>query len=171
MFNADYGILDHILMNLGITKGHFMWVIDTHKALGSLILVNVWRTVPFVMLTCLSGLQTIPTEIYEASAIDGIGPFRRLFKITVPLLFPVVRATILLMTIWIFNSFIYIYNITKGGPAKATETLAVFVYRVGMREYNYAYSAAASVILFLLTLIITIFYVIAFNKNEESLTK
>jgi multiple sugar transport system permease protein len=171
MFNADYGILDHILMSLKITREHFLWLVDIRKALGSLILVNIWRTVPFVMLTCLSGLQTIPVEIYEACSLDGIGPFRRLFKITIPLLFPVIRATILLLTIWIFNSFIYIYNITKGGPAKASETLAVFVHRVGIKEYNYPYSAAASVVLFFLTLIITVFYVIASNKNGEDIAK
>jgi multiple sugar transport system permease protein len=171
MYNTDYGILSQFAIDLGITKTPVLWLVDPTLSMWSLILVNVWKSAPFMMLICLSGLQTIPTDIYESCAIDGVGPVRRLFKVTIPLLFPVVRSTILLLTIWVLNNFIFIYNITRGGPAKATETMAVFVYRVGVKEYNYSYAAAAAVMLFIISLVFTIAYVIATNKSEVSLQK
>jgi multiple sugar transport system permease protein len=107
----------------------------------------------------LAGLQTVPTELYEAATVDGANKARQFRHITLPLLAPVMETTLLLQCIWQFNNFNLSYLVTKGGPLNTTELLAVRVYTESMTNFKYGYGAAISVVMMIVTLIPALMYI------------
>ncbi len=170
MYNADYGILNHILSSLKIIDGYQLWINSASQALACQAAVYVWKISPFVMIMYLSGLQNISSDIYEAAKIDGAGWLRQVFQITIPLLFPVMRSVILVSTIWSLNSFVYVYSITGGGPARASEIVQIFIYKTGIEQFKFEYSATAANIFLVIVMAIAFVYIVVTQKKEENLT-
>jgi len=125
----------------------------------SLIVINVWAMIPFSMVMFLAGLQTIPTELYEAATVDGASKGQQFRKITLPLLMPVVKTSVLLQGIWQFNSFNLSYLVTHGGPLNSTELLSVRVYNEAFNNFKYGYGAAISVVMLLVVLVPALIYI------------
>lgn len=165
MYHPVYGHINQILMNLGILDRpvSFLGSIDT--SLISVMMVNVWAVAPFCALNILASLYSIPTYIYEAADIDGAGAFRKFFKITLPLIFSDVKTLALLIGIWGFNSFDAIYIMTTGGPANSSSILVNQVYQYAFEFNNRGYSAAISVICFLVLSLFAFFYVRSKGKE------
>ena len=137
LFNADYGLLHRILPAVD-------WLGSPRIALHAAILVDVWKTTPFVALLLLAGLQAIPEEVLQAARVDGARPARVFFSIALPLL----RPAILLALLDAFRVFDAIYVLTEGGPANATETLSIYAYKTLMRSGDFGYGSALSVATF-----------------------
>lgn len=169
MYNADYGILNHILQTLGINDQYQLWINSASQSLQCQAAVYVWKISPFVMIMYLSGLQNISEDIYDAARIDGAGWFRQVFQITIPLLFPVMRSVILVSTIWSLNSFVYVYSITGGGPARSSEIVQIFIYKTGIEQFKFEYSATAANIFLLIVMSIAFIYILVTQKKEENL--
>jgi len=173
IFSRDRSPINGLLMKLGITKAPIAFLADPtlhfgflSKPMMYLILVNVWTILPFAIVMILSGLQTIPTELYEAAVIDGASKTKQFRFITFPLLMPVIEIVILLLFIWQFNSFNLNWMITNGGPMRTTEVMAVRIYLTAMQHYNYGYASAISVIMTLIVLVPAIFYIRRVTKEE-----
>jgi multiple sugar transport system permease protein len=143
------GVLNMILIDLGLSDTLIQWLANPHLALWSVILVVIWQGCPFYGMMFLAGLQSIPRELYEAASIDGANVFQRYRNVTLPGLTTVITITILLSTIWTANSFNYIYVLTGGGPANATMTFPMFAYQVGIAGAQRLGAASAITILFL----------------------
>jgi arabinogalactan oligomer/maltooligosaccharide transport system permease protein len=154
LYNSDYGVFNAMLRTAGLpTVG---WLDDPTTAKIAVIAVNVWLGVPFMMLALLGGLQAVPRELYEASAVDGASAWQRFRHITLPGLRPVSRTVVLLGTIWTFNQFGVIYLVTRGGPGDSTEILVTYAWRdafEGIRDYS---GSAAYGVLILLLLIVMV---------------
>lgn len=170
IYNADYGILNHILMSLGVIDSYQLWIADPKQVLLCIAVVYVWKIAPFVMIMYLSGLQSISTDIYEAATIDGAGSLTQVFKITIPLLFPVMRSVLLVSMIWSLNSFVYVYAISRGGPARVSELVQIFIYKTGIEQFKFEYSAAASNVFLLIVMAIAFIYNVVTEKKESSMT-
>ena len=170
IYNADYGILNHILYSLKIISQYQQWLGNPYQSLPCQAVVYVWKISPFVMIMYLSGLQGISKDIYEAARLDGAGWFRQVFKITIPLLFPVMRSVILVSTIWSLNSFVYVYSLTGGGPARVSEIVQIFIYKTGIEQFKFEYSAASANVFLVIVMAVAFFYVVISEKKEESLT-
>ncbi len=170
IYNADYGILNHFLLSLGIIDKYQLWVSDPKQVLACIAVVYVWKIAPFVMIMYLSGLQSISQDIYEAARIDGANWFTQVFKITIPLLFPVMRSVLLVSMIWSLNSFVYVYAISRGGPARVSELVQIFIYKTGIEQYKFEYSATAANVFFLIVMAIAFVYIVLTEKKEESMT-
>ncbi len=132
-----------------------------------MIIINVWSIFPFMMVMFLAGLQTIPPELYEAAEMDGARKSQQFFYVTLPSLIPVISTSILLQGIWQFNSFNISYMVTKGGPLHLTEVMAVRVYSEAFVNFRYGLAAATSVIMLLLVLIPSVFYLRANLKTAD----
>lgn len=169
IYNADYGVLNYILTSLHILSEPQPWVASTTQALASVAAVYVWKIAPFVMIMYLSGLQSISQDIYEAARLDGANWFTQVFRITIPLLFPVMRSTILVSVIWSLNSFVYVYSISGGGPARSSEIAQIFIYKMGIEQFNFEYSAAAANVFFLIVMVIAFIYISITEKKEENM--
>lgn len=136
ILNSEGGVLNSILNAFGF--GSVDWLGDPLAAKISVIMVNVWLGVPFMMVALLGGLQTVPKELYEAAEMDGASPWQRFRAVTLPGLRPVSGTVILLGTIWTFNQFPVIAMLTGGGPGGATNILVTEAYErafQGIRDY------------------------------------
>lgn len=141
LFNADYGVLHRLVPGID-------WLGSPWAALHAAILVDVWKTTPFVALILLAGLQAIPDEVLKAARVDGARPARVLFSITLPLLRPAILLALLFRTLDAFRVFDAIYVLTEGGPANSTETLSIYAFKTLMRSGDFGYGSALSVATF-----------------------
>jgi multiple sugar transport system permease protein len=155
MFDDTYGIINAVLLEWGIISSPVPWLSGVNMALISVIIVNIWRGVPFFMFSLLGGLQTIDKGMYEAARMDGAGWIRQFFFITVPSIMPVILISTLLSTIWTFNDFENIYLITGGGPLHASAVISTYTYEVAFLQNDFGKATAvASSIIPLLVLLI-----------------
>ncbi|WP_434588734.1 carbohydrate ABC transporter permease [Streptomyces sp. A5-4] len=167
LFNEKNGLLNSLLTGGGIDA--VPWLNDPTWAKFSVIAVNVWLGVPFMLVAMLGGLQSIPGELYEAAEIDGAGPWQRFRHITLPGLRAVSSTVVLLSSIWTFNMFPVIYLLTRGGPGDSTEILVTYAYRLSfvVSPRDFANSAAWGVLILLLLSLFAVVYRRALRKQGE----
>jgi len=156
MFNAEYGAVNLVLGKLGWLGLHpISWFGSELTAFSAAVITNIWLGFPFIMVIALGGLQSIPADLYEAARIDGAGPVRRFWNITLPMLKPVLMPALVLGTIWTFNNLNVIWLVTDQGlPADKSHILVTYVYKAAFFYYRYGYAAAFSVFIFLVLLLI-----------------
>ena len=141
------GVLNYILVNVGAIKLPVPWLAQFGTAMFSLVFVNAWRGIPFFGVTLLAGLQTIPADLYEAAEVDGASAWQLFWKITLPLIGPVLLVVTVLSVIWTFNDFSVVWLLTRGGPIHATEVFSTYTYKQGFELSNLGYGQAVSVII------------------------
>ncbi len=165
MFNVEYGAVNLMLGKIGIEA--VPWFTSEFWAFMAPVITNIWLGFPFIMVIALGGLQSIPKELYEAARIDGAGPVRQFYSITLPMLKPVLLPALVLGTIWTFNNLNVMWLVTDQGlPADKTHILVTYVYKAAFQYYRYGYAAAFSVFIFL----VLVFIVKGYNRaaREEA---
>ncbi|MDY0290411.1 MAG: sugar ABC transporter permease [Sphaerochaeta sp.] len=158
MVHDQYGVFNQILQTLGIIDSFLPWLSRDTSARLVLIMSDIWKTAPYVSLLVLAGLQTIPKTLYEAAAIDGAGPIRRYFSLTLPLLKPVLATAVLFRLISSFKVFTVIVALTNGGPGYATESLTMYTMRTYFDAGNYGYGSALATFTLFVTCIIALLF-------------
>jgi multiple sugar transport system permease protein len=147
ILNDQLGILNHVLLRIGLLGAPIAWLAQPATALASVIAVDVWKTVPFVFVILLAGLQSIPSELYEAIAIDGGGAWAAFRYVTWPHLLPFAFIALIFRIIQAFAIFDLVYVLTGGGPGSATETVSIYAYQTTMRYLDFSYGATITVAL------------------------
>ena len=165
MIDGSLGIVTIVLDTLGLPP--IYWFETESAAMMSVILVSVWLWTPFVTTTFLAGLQTVPVHLYEAARVDGAGPVRRFFHVTLPALRPILIVIILLRGVWMFNKFDIIWLTTGGGPLGATEHLPVLAYRQAFTLFDPGSGAAIATLSFLALLVIVTLYFWLFPMDDK----
>lgn len=161
LFNPDYGLLTRLL------PLHDVSVLGTPGwAMHAAILVDVWKTTPFVAFLLLAGLKTIPSEIYAAARVDGASPWRTFRSITLPLLLPTLVVTTVFRTLDAFRVFDAVYVLTDGGPANTTETLSIYAYKTMMRLGDFGYGSTLSIATFFVVTAIALAFVRALGRER-----
>jgi multiple sugar transport system permease protein len=153
VFNPDFGLINAMLASIGITGPG--WIGDPDWALPSLVVMSFW-TVGGTMLIFLAGLQNVPVELQEAASIDGAGPLRKFFRITLPLLTPTILFNLVLAIIGQFQTFTQAFVMTKGGPQNATLFYVLQLFVQAFENMNMGYASAMAWVLFLIILVLTI---------------
>ena len=169
MFNGQFGIVNDLLMKIGIIHQNIGFLSDPRFALPSVILVNIWYGIPFFAIMLLAALQSVPQELYEAAEMDGAGPMTKLFKITIPYIKPTIISSTLLRAIWIMNFPEIIYAMTNGGPANATNILATQMINKIYNFYDYGQASAIGVIIMIILFTYAIIYLKAASTKELEL--
>lgn len=167
MYNPDFGVINYGLLLLPWVDEAPKWLSNPDFALFAIILVNVWKTYPFAALLLLAGLQTISDDLYEASAIDGASPARRFLDITLPGLRRVLAIVVLLLLIWSFGNFVFIFLMTQGGPAGATNALVVHIYFEAFRFFRAGSAFSIGALLLAMSIVLTSVY-LAVSRRHES---
>lgn len=152
MYNGEYGHLNSLLLGLQLIDTPVQWLTDASTAFAGALVARLWTALPFTTFAFLSALQSIPGDLYEASRIDGATKFSQFRHITLPLLRPVTLAVLLVSVIWSFNSFVFIYVITGGGPANQTQIMVTEIYRRAFGYFNFGQAGALTVLAFFLLL-------------------
>jgi multiple sugar transport system permease protein len=157
VLNFRYGPLNVILRALHLPVQN--WLPHPTGAMGALILADVWQWTPFVMIVVVAGLRSLPEYVYEAAALDGLGPVETFFKITLPLLRPVILIIFLLRFMDAFKLMDLVFMLTKGGPAGRTETLSYYIYVMGLQLFHVGLAAAVSILFIIFISIATQIFV------------
>lgn len=167
MFSVD-GVVNTLLMNIHLIKEPIQWVTDPLWAKVLIIIAITWRWTGYNMIFYLSGLQNIDPSIYEAADIDGCNAFTKFFKITVPMLKPIILFTTITSTIGTLQLFDEVMNITQGGPANATLTLSQYIYNLSLKyTSNFGYAAAVSFVIVIAIVILSMIQMkIGGDKDE-----
>jgi multiple sugar transport system permease protein len=168
MLNGQAGVINDLLLKMGIIDTPIPFLADPNWAMASVIIANIWYGITFFAIMILAALQSIPDELYEAAKMDGANYSQQLFRITIPYILPTLIVTTLLRVIWILNFPDLIYSLTNGGPAGSTHILSTFMLEKLIYGQNYGQAAAVGVILIFLLLFFSIFYLLATKFNKAS---
>ncbi len=164
---AEYGVLNYILLKLGIIKESFNWLTERSTSLFAVAIVIIWRGLGYYMVIYLAGLQGIPQVLYEASEIDGANKVKQFFHVTIPLLVPSIVLVLVMTTINSLKIFDEVYVMTGGGPLGSTETLVYFIYDQAFDKLNAGYASAAGTILFMISMFFSVINIYLSRKYED----
>jgi multiple sugar transport system permease protein len=165
VLNFKYGPLNAILRELHLPTQN--WLPQPTGAMWALILADVWQWTPFVMIVLVAGLRSLPEYVYEAAALDGLRPVETFFKVTLPLLRPVILIVLLLRFMDAFKLMDLVFMLTKGGPAGRTETLSYYIYVMGLQLFRVGLAAAVSIIFLIFINIATQIFVRYMYRQQE----
>jgi len=166
MFDPIYGAVNDILLKIGFIDTPVEWLSNPTLALFSVILVNLWRGFPFVMLILLAGLQAIPRHLYEAAAIDGATKVQSFFHITIPGLKKMIVVALALDIVWEVRRFGLIQAMTRGGPGVLTEVLSTYTYKQYFQFFRFEYASAISVVMTIVLLLVSLPYIWMISQEE-----
>ncbi|MFF4749017.1 carbohydrate ABC transporter permease [Streptomyces sp. NPDC002514] len=153
LLDPRVGLVDAWLSKAGVTPPE--WLQSTSLALPTVIAVGIWKNVGFTMIVLLASMQQTPPELYEAAAIDGAGPWRRFWHITLPALRPALLFTTLIATVTGLQLFDLVFAMTGGGPIFHTESVVMYLYQKGFVEFQMGYASAIAWVLFAVILVIS----------------
>lgn len=159
IYNANYGILNAIGLQLGLIDTKVVWLGDPWLALNMILIADAWKAVPFIALLLLAGLQQIPGHLYRAARVDGASAWARFRHVTLPGLRVPLLVAIVLQSIWALKVFDLVYVLTKGGPRDGTVVLNFLAWRVTFNFLDVGYGAAIANVLFVLMFVLAIGYV------------
>jgi len=164
VYNPLFGLLNNFLGLLGFNQTT-AWLGEAHLALGSLIVVDIWKWSGYHMILFLAGLQGISRDMYEAAEVDGASKLQNFLHITVPLLVPVIMINTTIAFMGGFNVFDLVYAMTGGGPYHATEVIMTYTYSMAFQFHELGYGAAISYLLFAVIMIITLMQLVVMKKG------
>lgn len=167
LYNADYGWINYLVQQLNFISVRGSMLSDSSTAMGAVILIDIWRWTPLIMLMLLAGLKSIDKQYYEAARIDGASMFQRFKYVTFPLLKPVILVALIIRTLDAFKVFDIIWASTQGGPGLATEVLNFHIYKEGLDHFRMGAGTAKSNMLVLIMIFITIFYIRILESQED----
>ena len=168
MYANDVGLINVTLRSIGLGSLARAWIANPDTAMLAALLLGAWKGFPFYMIMLLAGLQNIPVELIEAARIDGASGRAVLRRVILPLLAPISSITLLLGIIWTSNYFDGIYLLTGGGPARATETLPIYIYNTGLVSFDLPRASAASVILLVIVTVLASVYLFIQQRNVRA---
>jgi ABC-type sugar transport systems, permease components len=166
MYDSTYGILNSLLLRTGLIDLPMAWLSNPKLTLITVMIVNVWRGVPFFIFSLLGALQTIDGQMYEAAYIDGAGPVRQFFSITLPSISNVTKVTTLLSTIWTFNDFENIQLVTGGGPLYSSSVISTYTYDQAFIQNSFG--SALAVAVSVVPILLVFMYFASRGKEEQS---
>ena len=167
MLNENFGAMNWIAVLLGAPQ-RIPFLTNDHLALLSIALADAWQWTPFVMLVMFAALQSIPEYVYEAAKMDGLGPWRTFWRVTLPMLRPAIFVVLVLRVVDAFRMIELIYLMTRGGPGGATETLSWYIYSTGFLDQDLGLAAAESVVMIIIVTIVAQIFVRRLEYREAA---
>lgn len=158
ILDPNFGFITYYLSSLGIDDAP-IFLIDPQWAMPAVIAVDLWKTIGFTFIILLAGLQSIPSHLYEAAAVDGAGAFRRFWNITIPMLSPTLFFASVITFIGAFQIFEPMFIMTRGGPGDRTLSIVMHIYETGFRRFEMGYASALALVVFLVIMAVTLLQV------------
>jgi multiple sugar transport system permease protein len=169
MFNGQLGVINMILLDLGLLRESFSWLGNPTTAMVVVVLADSWSRIPFATIVLLAGLQSIPQEMYDAAKVDGATTFQTFRNVTLPYLRPSFFVAGLITWMFAFRAFAIPFTTTGGGPGGATETLAIYIQRFGIQLLDYGFASAVSMFLVAVTLVVATVYVLYILERMQDI--
>lgn len=165
MLNTEFGFFTYVLNNLGLFKGVAL-LGNASTSLACIIVADIWQWTPFIALMLAAGLIALPSEPFEAATVDGAGPLNMFYHITLPLLRPVIKVSLMLRIADVVKEFDKIFVMTEGGPGTSSETLNYLSYRINFRYFTMGKGSAMVIIVLVLILMLSVFVLKTFRSEE-----
>ena len=162
---SNAGLINNLLLKIGIVGPE--WLVDTGTAMIAVIVMNCWVGIPFNMLLLISGLTSIPSEVYESASIDGANWGQRFLHITLPMMKGSIFSVLMLGFIYTFRAFDLMYIMTSGGPLNSTDVLGTYSYLLSFTQYQFSKGAAVAMVLFLCLFAVGLFYLRLLIKEDD----
>ncbi len=159
IYDGRYGVANDFLMRIGVIESPIIFLVRPEITIWAMIAAEIWKTTPFMALLLLAGLQLIPGELYEASALDGASRWQTFWRITLPILRPTILVALLFRTIDAVRMFDLPRVLTNGGPGKSTETVVLYTYNTMFTSLNFGYGSTLAVMIFLIVMLISFVYI------------
>jgi multiple sugar transport system permease protein len=166
MFLRDYGIVNKVLMAIGLAAENKFWLLGD-RALFVLIIARLWSSFPFVMISVLAALQTIPGDFYEAAKIDGANIWQRFFHITLPGIAPVSKVIVILQFIWASGEFTLPFAIFLQSPPREANLISVLIYQNSFKLWDFGKGAAMSTVMLVVMMILAVIYMRVVMKTNN----
>ena len=166
LYNGDFGLFNYYLLKTHLINEPLAWLADKQLAMPAVVLMTVWTSIGFSMVVYLAGLQAIPEELYEASRVDGAGPWARFRHITLPLLAPTTLFLAVIGIIGSFQVFTQIFVMTSGGPVDRTTTMVFYVYESAFKFFEMGYASTLAFVLFAMLLGFTVLQLRLYRRTE-----
>ncbi len=167
MFASSGGIVNQILMQMHLITEPVDWLLNGNTAMAAIVTANIWIGIPFDMMLLLTGLTTVPADLYESARIDGASRLQMLLKITIPVIRPAIMSVLTLGFVYTFKVFDLVWVMTKGGPVNATELASTYAYRLSFEQFEFSQGAVAANVLFVILLAVGLLYIRLINQEEE----
>ena len=170
IFDSTFSVINWILKVVGfLGPGQwYYWLGDTTLGMIAIITIQVWRLLPFATVILLAGLTSIPREVHEAADIDGAGPFAKMFRVTIPMMLPIVTVAILFGVVFTFTDMSVVYLLTRGGPYNSTHVLASLAYQEGVLGGDVG--RGASIAIFLLPVLVALAVLLLRTSRRAEVT-
>ena len=166
MSQPDYGFFNIVLEKIGLGKYATYWFGSLHGAFPMIVIMHLWRNVPFYGIALLAAMQAIPHDMYEAADIDGANAWQKFWYITFPGVRYMSMVMVTIHVIWTLNNFDFIFLSTGGGPVDATQVLPVYIYRQAWHNFAMGYASSLGIVMLLILLIYS-FVSMHFNREQE----
>lgn len=167
MAQPDYGYVNIFFRLIGLKKLNTYWFGNKYAALPVIIMLHLWRNIPFYAVAFLAAMQAIPKDLYEAAEIDGATAWKIFFTITLPGIRNMIIVMVTIHVLWTFNNFDFVFLSTGGGPVNATDILPVYVYRQCWRSYTMGYGASIGTVMLVILMIYFIVYIKIYERSER----
>jgi multiple sugar transport system permease protein len=166
LYNDIYGFLNYFLTEHGILTHAVNPLAHTNTVWAAIMIPVIWNYYPFAMLVFLSALQSIEPNLYKAAEIDGANRWQILFHITLPSLKSTILIVVILQALWSFSEFALVYLLTGGGPADATQTLSLYIFKEGFESKQLGYASALGTVMFLILIIFSLLFAWVNKKSK-----
>jgi len=166
LFDATFSVFNWAIVHSGLADRGINWLGEGSWAMTSIIIANIWRGTPFFAITILAGLQTVERELLDAAAVDGASSWQRFWRITLPLVRPVLLIVLLFSTIWTISDFQLVYVLTRGGPANSTHLFGTLAYDVAVRAGQLSEGAAISLYMFPVLILCVVALLLYYRRSS-----
>lgn len=167
IYDSNYGALNALLSKLHLIDNYKVWLADPASALNLMIYANIWKETPYVVLLVIAALSNIPNELYESAWVDGANSWVSFWKITLPMIRPVVLILAITKTIWAMQTFELVLILTGGGPANGTQLITFFIHKNTFKFQDFGYGSAMAYFLTIVTFILSYMYIKFLSKKGE----
>ena len=168
MAQPDVGFINIVLRTIGFQDANIYWFGNRAAAFPFIMLLHLWRNVPFYSIAFLAAMQAIPRSYYEAAEIDGADAWSKFVHITLPGIRSMIIVMVTIHVLWTFNNFDFVYLSTGGGPVNATDVLPVYVYRQSWDRYDLGYAASIGAVMLILLMIYFVVYMRLYERRETT---
>jgi multiple sugar transport system permease protein len=159
LFSQDYGLVNYLLMQAGLTDAPVKWLFDANASQWAIISGYAWRAIPFIMVICLAALQGIPSELIESAAIDGASFLQRQRYVILPLMQNIILVAALLQAVRFFQEMTMVFVLTQGGPVNATMVLSLYTYKTAFEDWDFGLASAIGTVWLILLMAFALLYV------------
>jgi len=167
IYNGEYGVMNAILQGLGLISEYKSWLSDPFAAMNLVIVADAWKMTPLAVIFFLAALQSVNKATYEAATVDGAGPLRRFFSLTLPYLTPTILVVLVMRTVEKFKAFDVFYMITRGGPANGTKVLMYETYLKAFTNLQYSQASTYAYLFVIIIAALTAIYVKVLEWSED----